>query len=390
MSESEVIKGLLNSLIKTINDCYFLYESHKKMSTFDSVESKNNIIKYNEYKKIYDMLVKVKNIGEINVVKSSIKNNIVSIVKRQNEMVRLYKSTTDKNESTKYRIESNRLTYKYKISCEIVSLIDNYISKYDKSMDESINKKTSKESYSDDKVNSIISMLNDIKLSKIDLYKNGSSLEKRKKVFDLCSKREKIVESVLGFDGINLLGEIESLEDEIYSKSYIAEKEYVITSSLFRDKFNKMTHELSDIVFYKEESDSFKSQSNLKYRDFLDYKVRQYRNLTKSVGINPDDLLARLSVYNLDGNYDKFKSKYSKDKIGSEIISKVNYYEFLDDLNTYIEKMTRDGEKYIKNNGDLIRVEDSGKTSYDMLNELKNKYSELFVMMNTKDKELTM
>lgn len=390
MSEKEVIKSLLSDLIKTINDCYFLYESHKKSSVLESTESKNNIIKYNIYKKVYDMLIKVKSISDIDVVKSSIKNNIVSIVNRQNEMVKLYRSTSDTNESIKYKDEANRLTYKYKVLCDIVSFIDNYVSKYDKNKDLVKEKKETKKKYSDSNVLNIVRMLNSIKDAKIDLYRNGFSIKKRKDLFDLCSKRESIVESVLGYEGINVLGEIESLEDTIYSKLFISEKEYVIDSSGFRKKFDKMIHELSDIIFYGEDSETFKKQDNLKYRDLLEYKVRQYKNLMNSVGINGDDLLARLSVCNLDGNYDKFKSKYKKDKIGSEVVSKVNYFDSLSDINTAIERMMREGEKYIKNNNNLIRVKDSGKTKEDMLIELKNKYSTLFDMMQSRKMEKTM
>lgn len=151
-----------------------------------------------------------------------------------------------------------------------------------------------------------------------------------------------------------------------------------------------MIHELSDIIFYGEDSETFKNQDNLKYRDLLEYKVRQYKNLMNSVGINGDDLLARLSVCNLDGNYDKFKSKYKKDKIGSEVVSKVNYFDSLSDINTTIERMMREGEEYIKNNNNLIRVKDSGKTKEDMLIELKNKYSTLFDMMQSRKMEKTM
>ena len=52
--------------------------------------------------------------------------------------------------------------------------------------------------------------------------------------------------------------------------------------------------------------------------------------------------------------------------------------------------MMREGEKYIKNNNNLIRVKDSGKTKEDMLIELKNKYSTLFDMMESRKMEKTM
>ena len=99
-------------------------------------------------------------------------------------------------------------------------MINRSVSKYDAKKDTPVSvKKTPKIQYNDANVISIIAMLNEIKSAKIDLYRKGSSLEKRKKVFDLCSKREEIIESVLGFDGINMLEEIESIEDEAFSKS---------------------------------------------------------------------------------------------------------------------------------------------------------------------------
>ena len=59
MSEKEIIKDLLIELTRAINDCYFLYESHKKSNTVDGVESKNNIVKYNEFKRVFSILHKV-------------------------------------------------------------------------------------------------------------------------------------------------------------------------------------------------------------------------------------------------------------------------------------------------------------------------------------------
>ena len=391
MSEKEIIKDLLSELTKAINDCYFLHESHKKTNTLESVECKNNIVKYNEYKKIYDMLVKVKNINEIGAVKSFAMKDITSIVNRHKELIELYKKSTDFDEKNKYRKETDRLAFKYNILRELVQMINRSLSKYDAKKDTPVSdKKTSKIQYNDANVSSIIAMLNEIKSAKIDLYRKGFSLEKRKRVFDLCSKREEIVESVLGFDGVNMLEEIESIEDEAFSKSYISEKEYVIDSRSFRERFNKIILDLNDVMFYQEDSEVFKEQNDLNYRDFVDYKVRQFKNITSSVGLNGNDILSRLSVCNLDGNYDKFKSKYKGDKIGSDEVSKVSYSDTLEQMTTAIEKMTRDGEKYIKENDDFVRVEDKGKREADVLYELKDKYSELFNAMVTRKKEMTM
>ena len=310
MSEKEVIKDLLNELTKAINDCYFLYESHKKTNAIETNEAKNNIVKYNEFKKIYDMLTKVKNIFEVNAVKGIITNNITSIINKHNELISLYNNSKDSNEKKKYKKEIDRLSFKYETLNEIVQIINKSISKYDKKKDSLETKKSiSKEKFNDENVAYIISMLNEIKEAKIDLYRNGSSLEKRKRVFDLCSKRERIVESVLGFDGINILEEIESLEDSSFSKSYIAEKDYVIDSKGFRQRFSEIINDLNDVMFYQEESEVFKKQSDLNYRDFVDFKVRQFKNITSSVGINGNDILSRLSVYNLDKNYVKTLSK---------------------------------------------------------------------------------
>ena len=59
-------------------------------------------------------------------------------------------------------------------------------------------------------------------------------------------------------------------------------------------------------------------------------------------------------------------------------------------MTTTIEKMTRDGEKYIKENDGLVRVEDKGKCESDVLYELRDKYSELFNAMVARKKEMTM
>ena len=52
--------------------------------------------------------------------------------------------------------------------------------------------------------------------------------------------------------------------------------------------------------------------------------------------------------------------------------------------------MTRDGEKYIKENDGLVRVEDKGKCESDVIYELRDKYSELFNAMVARKKEMTM
>lgn len=389
MGEKEIINGLVGELIKTINDCYFLYESHKKNNALESVDSKNNIVKYNEFKRVYDMINKVSNIDGLNSIITLLKSNITSIVARQNEMVNLFKTSTTREDKIKYKTESDRLTFKYNVLCELVSTIKNYSDKYDRNK-EPLSNKANKMRYSDSDVISIIAMLNEIKDAKIDLYRNGSTLEKRKRVFNLCSERERIVESVLGFDGINVLGQIESLEDENYSKSFISEKEYIIDSNGFKDKFNSVIHELSDVIFNREDSEIFKKQSSFKYRDFLDYKVRQYKNLLISVGIDGEDLLDMLSVYNIDGDYDKFKREHKNDLIGSDKVSKVSYFDMINKINSMVDKMVHDAEMYIKEQGGFIKVEDKGKKITDAAYELQSKYASLFDMMVERKNEMTM
>ena len=389
MSEKEIINGLIGELIKAINDCYFLYESHKKSNTLESVDSKNNIVKYNEFKRVYGMINKVSNIDGLNSIITLLKSNITSIVARQNEMVNLFKASTTREDKIKYKVESDRLTFKYNVLCELVSTIKSYSDKHDKNK-ESISNKATKMKYSDSDVVSIIAMLNEIKAAKIALYRNGSTLEKRKRVFDLCSERERIVESVLGFDGINVLGQIESLEDENYSKSFISEKEYIIDSNGFKDKFNSVIHELSDVIFNRENSETFKKQSGFKYRDFLDYKVRQYKNLLASVGIDGEDLLDVLSVYNIDGDYDKFKREHKNDLIGSDKVSKVTYFDMINKINNMIDKMAHDAKGYIEEQGGFVKVEDKGKKMADAAYELQSKYASLFDMMVERKNEMTM
>ena len=389
MSEKEIINGLLNELIKTINDCYFLYESHKKSNTVDGVESKNNIVKYNEFKRVYDMINKVSNIDGLKSIITLLKSNITSIVTRQNEMVNLFKTSNTREDKIKYKTESDRLTFKYNVLCELISSIKSYTDKYDKSKD-SVNNKTTKMKYSDGDVLSIIAMLNEIKDAKTDLYRNGSTLEKRKRVFDLCSEREKIVESVLGFDGINALGEIESIEDEIYSKSFVSEKEYIIDTNGFKDKLNGIIRELSDTMFYNEESVAFKSQTAFKYRDFLDYKIRQYKNLLSSVGVDGKELLNLLSVYNIDKNYEEFKSKHGNDLIGSDKTSKITYFDIMNKIDGMIDKMVNDGKTFIKEHDGFIKVEDRGRKISDIMGELQSKYASLFDMMVERKNEMTM
>lgn len=303
------------------------------------------------------MINKVSNIDGLKSIITLLKSNITSIVTRQNEMVNLFKTSTTREDKIKYKTESDRLTFKYNVLCELISSIKSYTDKYDKSKD-SVNNKTTKMKYSDGDVLSIIAMLNEIKDAKTDLYRNGSTLEKRKRVFDLCSEREKIVESVLGFDGINALGEIESIEDEIYSKSFVSEKEYIIDTNGFKDKLNGIIRELSDTMFYNEESVAFKSQTAFKYRDFLDYKIRQYKNLLSSVGVDGKELLNLLSVYNIDKNYEEFKSKHGNDLIGSDKTSKITYFDIMNKIDGMIDKMVHDGKTFIKEHDGFIKVED--------------------------------
>ena len=83
---------------------------------------------------------------------------------------------------SKYRKEIDRLAFKYNILRELVQMINRSVSKYDAKKDTPVSvKKAPKIQYNDANVISIIAMLNEIKSAKIDLYRKGSSLEKRKK-----------------------------------------------------------------------------------------------------------------------------------------------------------------------------------------------------------------
>lgn len=371
MKEKEIINNILVYFYNKLKECYSLsvkyskyLKSHKDR---DSVEYKkvlneyrNNNVKYSEYKKIYDILVNVKDINSIHEINKSLYNELTTMSNQNERYYALY---------------------------EIYIYINGSLAKAN--IKEKNMENQSVKIYDDPDIKSIIELSDEL-MPVLKEYYIDSSDSKRKKVYDLTVKRNAIVEDILKNDlkGMNILSDICYLENEYCSHKFNKQPTYSISSNKFENKFKSTINTLGDVLFYRENSKSFKTEKaknkNLTFNEYMENLLRSFNNIISSTQLpydlksESDNLIGILVTYNIDGNYEEFKHKHGNSTIGSNGINKVSYLSELEYVNSTISRICDYAKKYIDSNGGKINIEDTQRTKEDVLREIENNRTKLF------------
>ena len=228
-------------------------------------------------------------------------------------------------------------------------------------------------------------------LEKLD--KNSEEYHKKEtQIYNMCLDRENRIKDVLGYDGVNLLMEIESLEQRILTA------EETINSSFYGKQLS--TEELSTILRKNIETMSSRlfeeKPSKKQIIDFNNILMNVFgtTNVTLKInkgynGLNEDidvfdteSFISYFELYNLNGDYQEFKAKHEKNKIGNETIKKKEYNQMVDRLQMFVDALISRVESKVEKNPNGIVIKNTQKTKKDLKQEHAKKVKELENMIN--------
>lgn len=228
-------------------------------------------------------------------------------------------------------------------------------------------------------------------------YNDLKAQELRKVIYDLCIEREKMVNGVLGYEGVNLLHLVESKEDRILSIKD-EHDDWVLLSDNFEDMKEPGTlttpeyvnylrqtfRELSGVEFDIESTmEGIRKKRNSKIVSVNKLRAEEYRNIVRKNFYNligsvnspvissiANDLLSYLGIYNIEGGYSLFKKHYPNGKIGNEAISQNLYKQGVENIKKMIDDIVKLAQKEINKQGGEITISNHVKTKKDGIKEI--------------------
>ena len=224
--------------------------------------------------------------------------------------------------------------------------------------------------------------------------------ELRKKIYTYSVRREEGIRRICGNEGIKLLLNVESIEDSIYSKPVlVTRKPYRISSSSYMTRLNGLISAISDLKCKGYDSKYYKGPKG-DYKVFnklLDASIAEYHNMIMAVadvsqkpGIikTSNDVLSLLNIYNIDGDYTRFKDMNNGGMVGGERISIEAYREGVARINGMIDTIRQQSSLAIKSNGGAITVKDRSNARSEDEKHLQIAKEELYRKYLASKKEM--
>lgn len=406
--------SLKSKYISMLSNYHHMVKYYTKVNSSASIndirnireEIKNEISqirnKYNELKKEYEELKAHKaNKIEIDRVVNEM-NSIVNLNKMMNEFISKIDSCLKRKTTKVSHINAPLPTIsKPKVTKEVEK-------KEDRSVEVKSEIKTTGKTYADkdirefDRVNKTIC---DMKREFYKLDRRTKEAESlRKKIYDWCKKREFIVDKICGYDGVNTLINMESIEDDICSKPELPKRDpFKVDSREYNIKLDYLLSRISDLKFNGYNSKHYKGKDGdyREYNKILSEAISEYNDMIKSVsdlskGKNiyktSTDIISLLNVYNIDGDYIKFKDVNNGAMIGGERISLETYKEGINRIKSMIKEIKEYSNGVIKRNGGTINITFHNKKDEEekILQNEREKLYDMFIKGKKKIKENNM
>ena len=327
-------------------------------------------------------------------------NSIVNLNKMMNEFISKIDSCLKRKTTKVSHINAPLPTIsKSKVSKEVEK-------KEDRTVEVKSEIKTTGKTYADkdirefDRVNKSIC---DMKREFYKLDRRTKEAESlRKKIYDWCKKREFIVDKICGYDGVNTLINMESIEDDICSKPELPKRDsFKVDSHEYNIKLDYLLSRISDLKFNGYMSKHYKGKDG-DYREFnktLTESISEYNDMIKSVSDlskskNIDkistDIISLLNVYNIDGNYIKFKDANNGGMIGGERVSLESYKEGVNRIRSMVQDIKKYSESVISRNDGVITIRDHSEPRENdekILETEREKIYKMFIEGKKKIKE---
>lgn len=249
------------------------------------------------------------------------------------------------------------------------------------------------------------------KLTQYDV-KSEEAKNIRKKIVDLCSRREQIAYEANEYDGINAIKKIESLEIRYAN----APKEKTkMEKELDAETYNKKLMEkitiIGDILFYGTSSEyinvkqyATEAQRNKELNKALNKHRNEYISLITSLYGNTNpiifkngketktawDLVKQLGQFNIKGNYHDFKKRHKDGKIGNEAISKEMYNEGIKEIESLMNSFRVLSNETIKQKGGKVIVTFDAELKEELKEEIDRNMIEIYRKICDKNKSISM
>lgn len=416
MSETRILNNIKKEFYEMVVEFFNNYSQNK---TAVNIELYNNML--NLYKKVNAC----KSFEEVKQCLNEIQEQLAGLKKIYNSKVDEYKKT--KNPETLKDIKditkvAQGLTDAYSKANELMSkrVKETKKTETQKSKEEKIKpvKKVNLDGINFDipeikEMNVLSTQIVSLKeqLSSLDpLSKEATSL--RKKINDLCNQRMHIAYEQFGYDGMNYIRQVESLETRYANhEERQSNSEYELTEEQYANRLEELLEVIADLKFngiksrYVNVLDTMNNSEKLKtYQEVYSKYMNEYSNLVKSLHntanptiysqadyvVSSTDLLNYLSIYNLKGGYQVFKEHHKTGKIGSEAVTKELYASGLDKIEGFITSFKIISKDLIRNKGGKITISNQNVTKEDMKVDMEQKLADFYKMITKKQQEKTM
>ena len=365
--------------IEKIKSELFRLLSGEKESLYSSETYEDKICHNTKYKIYNDYYLNIRNNSSFEYI-FNLKNQIND---EASKLEKEYKALLKKYEKETLTVEKNAMVDKinlYVYQIDAYNIVYNVISKYLKNNNgNSIN-------YS----NNVIGLINNIKREKDSERKNKLEEE----LYQLIEERRVRLSAKTDSYIIKEICELESLELRIADaedkiKTYkVSRKPFLsglksainaINEYHFLD-YKKSKHYKGDPNRSEEENkEGFKriysSYVNIYYSLITSLFKENYHMIGKDNKISTDDLINYLTIYNLDGNYEVFRSKNRNILIGTSEINKTDYDSKIELLTKAINYLIEECANKIKDN--QIEVTDFKSDKKDLTKQRDFKIGEI-------------
>ena len=379
-----------------------LYEIQKLINEIkDKIDDDIKIkIKYQVLSVLFNDLKKINTESELRTYLSRINIEVIRFEEEYNRNLDKYKK--DKESSVDRKTLNNEVRELNILAAQIDSYnkVINNINKFLKSLVKETPKET-KRNISDE----IIEKLE--KYNKMD-KKTSEAKKLNLQIFNLREQREQEIKSKVGYDGVKILFEIESLEEVASRSNKEKDEDYSLDAAGFNRQLKNLIYAYNEYYFLDKRLPFFVGQTNYKYdnnktdgQNEVSFKKkfniinRRLKNMivslfgSEEVEINVNgnkisfnDFLSYLTRYNILGGYTLFEVKNKERKLGNEDINK----KMFDDNNRLvIDTMNELCKMCLSKIGNsTIKIEDHQKVQSDYKKEIELKYKELQLLLSKK------
>lgn len=420
MNETKILNNIKRELYDMVVEFYNNYSQNK---------SKVNLELYNNVIDLYKKINSCKSFDEVREYLDDIQKELASLKEKFNAKIEEHKKT--KNEAIMQEIKDiskvaqvlTDVYSKVKVTLPKKTKVTKVEPKQEQKVEQKQEQVKPKKLVNTEGIDFNIQEVKEIQnltsqiiklkeeLSSIDpLSKEAITI--RKNINDLCNQRLHIAYQQFGYDGMNYIREVESMETRYANHQEDKNtSSYELDSLAYETQLEGLLSIIGDLKFngikssYVAVNESMTNNEKLKaYQEVYSKYMGEYLNLVKSLHntnnptiysygdytVTSTDLLNYLSIYNLKGGFQTFKEHHKTGKVGSEAVTKEMYAAGLDKIEGFVSSFKIISRDLIKNKGGKITISNQNITKEDLKIEMEQKLADFYKMITKKQQQKTM